>query len=262
MSESPAPEGRPAESAVLPGAEAWSAEGGPHGALVVHGFTGNPSSLRPLAEAFAAAGFAVELPRLPGHGTVVDDMLPTTWADWSGEVEAAYERLAGRCDRVVVAGLSMGATLSCWLAARRPEVAGLVLVNPAVEPAAESFLEALQAMLDAGETVMPGIGSDIAKEGVVESAYEGTPIAPLRTLMEAVNELDAVLPDITCPTLLFTSAQDHVVAPSSSDHVAARLSGPVERVTLERSYHVATLDHDAELIETRAVEFARKVTTA
>ena len=49
---------------ILPGAEPFSAKGGPHGVLVVHGFTGSPQSLRGLAEAFAAAGFAVELPPL------------------------------------------------------------------------------------------------------------------------------------------------------------------------------------------------------
>ena len=81
---------------LLPGAEPWSAAGGPAGALCLHGFTGNPSSMRGLAEAFAAAGFSVELPRLPGHGTTVEEMKGTGWADWTAEVEAAYQRLAAR----------------------------------------------------------------------------------------------------------------------------------------------------------------------
>jgi carboxylesterase len=60
--------------------------------------------------------------------------------------------------------------------------------------------------------------------------------------------------------LLLTSPQDHVVEPVSSDLVAATVRGPVERVALQRSFHVATLDHDAPLIEQRAVEFVRRVT--
>jgi carboxylesterase len=68
---------------IIEGAEPWSHVGeGPHGALVVHGFTGNPGSMRGVAEALAAAGFHVEMPLLPGHGTRVEDMLPTRWADW------------------------------------------------------------------------------------------------------------------------------------------------------------------------------------
>ena len=246
---------------VLPGAEAWSAPGGPAGALVVHGFTGNPSSMRPLAEALAAAGFSVELPRLPGHGTNMGDMLETRWDDYAAEVSAAYSRLAARCERVVVVGLSMGGTLACTLAARHPEIAGLVAINAAVEPAAESFLEILEGTIREGVTVMPGVGSDIADPNVKESAYEGSPVAPLLSLMKAIHELDALLPEIRCPVLLITSRQDHVVAPSASDHLAERVSGPVERVWLERSYHVATLDYDRPEIEQRTVEFAQKVTS-
>src|SRR5262249_13233346 len=117
---------------ILPGAEPFAADGGPDGVLVVHGFTGSPQSMRPLAEAFAAAGFTVELPLLPGHGTSVDDMIPTSWADWSGAAEVAYQELASRCRRVIVAGLSMGGTLTVWLAAHHPEIAGIVCVNPAI----------------------------------------------------------------------------------------------------------------------------------
>jgi len=86
-------------------------------------------------------------------------------------------------------------------------------------------------------------------------------VAPLLSMFDAVNEVAAALGTIECPVLLMNSPQDHVVPPSSSDLIAERLAGPVERVTLERSYHVATLDHDKDEIEARAVEFALKVTS-
>jgi len=251
-----------AEHPVLPGAEPFSAPGGPHGVLVLHGFTGNPQSMRGLAEAFAGAGFAVELPRLPGHGTALEDMLETRWEDWSGTAEATYADLAGRCDKVVVAGLSMGGTLTLWLAERHPEIAGIVLVNPAAEPPAESFREMLQGILDSGNPTMPAVGNDIALPDVTELAYESTPVAPLLAMFGAVSEIAAGLAKIECPVLLMNSPQDHVVPPSSSDLVAERVSGPLERVTLERSYHVATLDYDKDDIERRAVEFATKVTAS
>jgi carboxylesterase len=249
-----------AEHPVLPGAEPFSAPGGPHGALVLHGFTGCPQSMRGLAEAFAGAGFAVELPRLPGHGTSIEDMLETGWSDWSVHAEGAYNDLAARCDKIVVSGLSMGGTLTVWLAERHPEIAGIVLVNPAVEPPAESFREMLRGVLDSGTTVMPAIGGDIADPDQSELAYDGLPVAGLLSLSDADDEIAAALGTIECPVLLMTSPHDHVVPPSSSDLVATSVSGPVERVTLERSYHVATLDYDKDDIERRAVEFANKVT--
>jgi carboxylesterase len=250
------------ESPILPGAEPFSAPGGPNGALVLHGFTGSPQSMRPLAEAFAGAGFAVELPRLPGHGTSIEDMLETGWADWSAHAEAAYAELAGRCQKVVVAGLSMGGTLTAWLAERHPEIAGIVLVNPAIEPPADSFRDMLRGVLESGTKVMPAIGGDIADPAQTELAYDGLPVPCLLSLCDADDEIAAALDAIACPVLLMNSPQDHVVPPSSSDLLAAGVSGPVERVTLERSFHVATLDYDKDEIERRAVEFARKVTAA
>jgi carboxylesterase len=246
-------------SEVMAGAEPFVAEGGPHGALVLHGFTGTPQSMRVLAMAFADAGFAVDLPLLPGHGTRVEDMVETRWSDWSGATEAAYLELSSRCDRVVVAGLSMGGTLATWLAAHHPEIAGLVVVNPAIEPFAESFKEMLQGVLDSGTPVLPSIGNDVADPDSTELAYtDGAPIEPLLSLCGAQEELVPKLGDVRCPTLILTSRQDHVVPPVSSDLLAERVGGPVERVWLERSYHVATIDYDSEEIERRAVEFALK----
>ena len=75
--------------------------------------------MRPLATRFVDAGFSVELLLLPGHGTSLEDMKQSTFADWSGHVEAAYVGLAARTERVFVVGLSMGGLLTCWLAERR-----------------------------------------------------------------------------------------------------------------------------------------------
>lgn len=251
---------------LMPGADPWEAQGsgtfGDVGVLVVHGFTGNPQSMRPLAEAFAAAGFTVSMPLLPGHGTQVEDMLPTRWADWSGAAEAAYAALAGRTRTVVVAGLSMGGTLAAWLGTRHPEIAGLVLVNPLIDGTAPGVTGMVEQLRAADVELVPGIGSDIAKEGVTESAYPMTPVQPLLDLHAALAPLSAELASIRCPVLLFTSTQDHVVEPVSSDSFASAVGGPIERVTLENSYHVATLDNDAPLIEERAVEFAMRVGAA
>ena len=245
---------------LMPGAEPWSADGGPVGVLVVHGFTGNPQSMRPLAEALAAAGCTVSLPLLPGHGTRVEDMLPTRWEDWSAAAERAYDELAARCEAVCLAGLSMGGTLALWLATRRPEIRGLVLVNPLADGQAPGVTQTVTQLRALGEPLVPGIGSDIALEGSVESAYPLTPVEPLLSLHAALADLRPALSGIRCPVLLLTSPEDHVVEPVSSDLVAESVQGPVERVALERSFPVATLDPDAALIERSAVDFVRRVT--
>ena len=56
------------------------------------------------------------------------------------------------------------------------------------------------------------------------------------------------------------SPQDHVVDPVQGDFLAASYGGPVQRILLERSYHVATQDYDKELIFESTVAFANSVT--
>ncbi len=243
----------------MPGAEPWSSSGGATGVLVLHGFTGNPQSMRPLAEALADAGFSVELPLLPGHGTSLEEMMPTRWEDWSKAAEEAYLALAERCDAVVVTGLSMGGTLACWLAESYSEVAGVAVVNPLIAAPDDEFRRGIADLLDSGTELVDAIGSDIAKEGVVEAAYPGTPLAAALSLFSGADQVKERLGELRCPVLLFSSRQDHVVEPLSGEVLAHSVGGPVERVFLERSYHVATLDWDAPEIEDRIVDFAGQV---
>ena len=247
---------------VIAGAEPFAADGGPHGLLSLHGFTGNPNSMVGIARAAADAGWAAECPRLPGHGTDIADMLETSWEDWAGEAEAALARLQARLPeggRVVVAGLSMGGALTLHLATRHPELAGIVCINAVGETPAD-MRPAIEEAVEGGIDVFPGIGSDIADPDAKETSYEGTPLKPLLSLFDGVEAFQDGLGSITCPVLVMTAPQDHVVPPVSSDHIASAVGGPVERVTLERSYHVATLDYDKDLIIERTLEFAAKVT--
>jgi len=234
---------------------------GPTGVLVLHGFTGSPQSLRALAVRLAEDGHSVELPLLPGHGTKIEDMVPTRFDDWYRAASEAYVELAARCERVVVAGLSMGAALATLLAVDH-EPAALIAINPQVTAPPASVVEVIRGLVAEGVATIPGIGGDIAKEGVEELAYAATPVEALMSYIERCQTMPDELPNITCPVLLFTSVQDHVVDPVSSDALAAGASGPVERISLERSFHVATLDHDAKLIEDRASAFVADVAKA
>ena len=245
---------------LLPGGEPYSAKGDRRGALVIHGFTGCPQSMRPLAEAFAAAGFTVDLPRLPGHGTTVEDMTNYAWKDWTAAADDAYSALAAKTDSVVVAGLSMGGSLTLWLAQRHPAIKGIVLVNPAAE--VDDFgpaIEGAKATLAAGQKLMPGVAGDIADPNAKEVGYSQTPAAGLLSLIEGLRALKPLLTQIRTPALLLHSPQDHVVPPGTSRLLREKLGGPVEYVALDRSYHVATLDYDGPLINQRAVAFAERV---
>ncbi len=230
------------------------------GSLLSHGFTGSPASMRPWGEHLADLGYAVSVPRLPGHGTTWQEMNRTTFADWYAEVERAFEKLRTECDEVVVGGLSMGGGLVLWLAANHPhDVAGVVLVNAAVSsqnrqllavPLAKRLLPALN-----------GIGNDIKKQGVSEHGYTKTPLKALHSMMQGWKQVRADLPKVTQPVLIFRSREDHVVDEQSTRNVLAGISSRdvTERV-LEDSYHVATLDNDAPQIFAESAEFIARVT--
>lgn len=249
---------------VLPGAEPWSAEGAPGapGVLVLHGFTGNPSSVRPLAEHLAERGFAVELPRLPGHGTHWRDLKRTDRHDWTGETEAALELLRQRTAAQVVVGLSMGAMLALHLAATRGEaLAGIVLINPWIRTA-DPRLRAVLALRWLVRSI-PGVGNDIAKPGGDERAYHRIPLRALASQQRLQAAVRAALPAVRAPTLLITSRTDHVIEADNAELIRHAISSTdVERLWLERSYHVATLDHDADLIAERTAAFITRTTAS
>jgi carboxylesterase len=95
-----------------------------------------------------------------------------------------------------------------------------------------------------------------------EHAYDATPIEPMLSMFAGVDDLASGLGELRCPVLLFSSRTDHVVPTESGDLLAARAAGPVERIWLERSFHVATLDYEAAEIEARAVAFLEKLAAA
>ncbi len=245
---------------IIEGAEPLSVTGeASGGVLVLHGFTGNPQSMRPIAQVCVEKGYSVEMPLLPGHGTDISEMLQTNYSDYIACADRTLQELKGRCESVVVIGLSMGGTLSLDLALSHPDIAGMILVNPLCEAPAESFIDILESTLESGIETFQGIGSDIAMEGSTELSYPETPLRPLLSLFVAVGNISTKLDQITIPVLLFSSVQDHVVPPSNGDLLEKTVAGPIDRVMLERSYHVATLDYDAQVILDGTVEFLDRI---
>jgi carboxylesterase len=211
--------------------------------------------MRPWAEHLAAAGLTVVAPRLPGHGTTMREMNTTRWPDWYGEVERAFLSLQGRCDTVFAMGLSMGGTLVLRLAEQHPDaVAGLVVVNAAL--ATERKDAKLLPLLSKVVPYFKGVSDDIKKPGVHELAYPKLPLKAALSLQQAWPVVRGDLGRIRCPVLVYRSAVDHVVEPVSARMLLAGVPQAQERV-LADSYHVATLDNDAQELFEGSLAFVR-----
>jgi carboxylesterase len=223
--------------------------------LLCHGFTGSPQTLRSWAEYPADQDLSVSLPRLPGHGTRWQDLARTGGQDWYTEVDLAFSTLASQCEQVFVFGLSMGGCLALRLAeVHGSKVRGLVLVNPSLAPDTRLFL--LAPVLKHVLRSVPGIVSDIKKPGQAEVGYDRVPIRAAATLPKLWGTTASHLGDLTQPVLVYRSTVDHVVGPPS---MRVLLNGVAKDLVTVRecpdSYHVATLDNDAQAIFEGSLKF-------
>jgi carboxylesterase len=238
------------------GAEPFSADGGPVGVLVLHGFTGSVQTVRGWAEHLAGAGLTVRAPLLAGHGATWQELSRTGWADWYSSAELAFAELRKRCEKVFVTGISMGGCLALRLAETQgPAVSGLVVVNPSLagDNPLIPFAPALKYVIKA----IPSIGGDIKKEGAQETAVKRTPLASVATLPQMWRTTVAELAAVTQPLIVYRSTEDHVVGPKSMKALMAALPGAEVR-PLGNSYHVATLDNDAPEIFDGTLAFVRE----
>jgi carboxylesterase len=230
------------------------------GVLLSHGFTGSPYSMKPWGRYLADLGYAVSVPRLPGHGTSWQQLNITTWSDWYGEVSRAFEALRQENDAVVVGGLSMGAALVLQLAEQHDaEISGVVLVNAAVATKRKDvkLLPVLKHLVSA----FPAIANDIKRPGQDEHGYPKTPLKAAHSMMSAWPGVIEGLGRITKPVLYLRSTEDHVVDELSEGIITRGLgSSDVRRSALANSYHVATLDNDDQQIFAESAAFVGEVT--
>ncbi|HET8724563.1 MAG TPA: alpha/beta fold hydrolase, partial [Anaeromyxobacteraceae bacterium] len=175
-------DGRPFE---LPGRP-----GGADAALLLHGLTGSPFELRPVADRLARAGVRCVAPAMAGHESP-EALARTTWRDWVDGARHALSAL-GETRRTMVVGSSMGALVACVLAAERPgSVDGVALLAPALELHPAGRFAGWLALNTPVATWVPAIpkggGSDVA-DPEARAANPCMDVVPLR----AVGELLAL----------------------------------------------------------------------
>lgn len=95
----------------------------------------------------------------------------------------------------------------------------------------------------------PSVGDDIKKPGVTEWGYDALPMKGVAQLHKFLKVTRKMLPKVQTPTLLFHSTEDHVLPVSNTEIIMNEIgSKDKARIELGNSYHVATLDFDAETI--------------
>jgi carboxylesterase len=244
---------------MMEGAEPFFYRGNDIGVLISHGFTGTPQSMRYYGEKLHKFGYTVIGPLLRGHGTTPMDMAESTAKDWIQSLIEALDKLRQTCSTIFITGLSMGGTLSLYMAAMYPDAfKGVITINAAVQ--LETPALAALAFNSQAPVTIPGIGSDIKDPHSKELAYSEVPVSSIKEAYALSSVLQDLLPRIKCPVFVITSREDHVVSPTNGRLIPNRLTvNRIESLWLDNSYHVATIDNDKDLICERAYDFITSI---
>lgn len=239
---------------IMKDAESFYAQGNNIGILLSHGFTGATFSMMPLAEAYKKVGYTVCLPRLAGHGTNLDDMAASTYEDWINSIEEGLAKLKETCDTIIMSGLSMGGTLTLYMAAKHPEIKAIIPINAAV------VIPYMHEAAHVDNEIIPGSGSDIKKQGVPEIGYKDTPVKSILEIRKLMRIVEESLFQIKCPTLIFVSPEDHTVPAFNADLIYTSINSAQKSIIeTPNSYHMATLDHDKEFIIEQSLSFVESI---
>ncbi|MBQ9262782.1 MAG: alpha/beta fold hydrolase [Clostridia bacterium] len=238
-----------------PLAQSFDFPGGRHGVLLIHGVTGTPAHMRLIGEGLREKGFAVRGIRLPGHGTVPEDMLKTTWQDWLLCARTAAREMRKQYEYFTVAGLSMGGVLSLLLAeeidltACVPIAAPMKTVNK-LRPLAP-VVAPFHPMM--GKRVDPVRATLYADYDV---GYEVTPTISTHHLSVLMRLARQHLPLITYPVLVIQSHGDRVVTASSPQIILNGVSSEKKaQLWLDHAPHVCTISPEYPRIVEAMVEF-------
>ena len=240
----------------------WSADGsGPNkeiGVVLVHGYTGSPSSMRPWAEYLNQQGYTVRVPLLPGHGTKPEDLSEIKWQEWPEKVESVLDELRKNCTKIFICGFSMGGGTTLHLATKHSDkITGIILVNPMIHlPFIGTKLAYLLSRI---KKYRSSAGDDIKRPGVTQGGYEVMSTEGIYQILQMLKYTRANLHRVSIPMQLFHSVDDHTLPVSNTEIVMKRVGSlSKERIELTNSFHVATLDYDAEIIFENSLIFIER----
>lgn len=232
--------------------------------LLLHGLTGTPFEVRPVADRLARNGVRCLAPVLAGHESP-EALARTSWLDWVGGARDALASL-GETRRTLVVGSSMGALVACTLAAENPgRVDGVALLAPALELQPLGKLAGWLARNTPVAGYVPQIpkggGSDVGdpQARAANPCMESIPFRAVGELLALQAHVDALLPRVRCPALVVAGALDGTVTVAGARRMAGRLGGGARFVVLPRSRHLVGIDFERERVAADVASFLESI---
>lgn len=227
--------------------------------LLLHGLTGTPVDMHYMKDALVAEGYTVNAPLLPGRGTRPSDMFELCWEDWMTSALTAYDELAREHEKVIVGGLSAGATMTLDIALRRKPSAvvlcatALGMANPIAYLAPYVYRVIRQ---------VPSPASDLVDLNAGAKCYDPAPVRAVAELIHGIGLVRRRLSEIRCPALVAHAVYDRLVPVRYAHELAGRLGGPVTTLFLEGTGHAITVDARRRDVAEASVAFLRQAIPA
>lgn len=252
---------------------------GKTGVLLIHGLCGTPAEMRFLAAGLTRAGYTVHTPQLAGQGST-DSGQESGWSGWYRSAEAALIELHKTCDTVIVGGLCMGSILGLHLAANHPDkISGVALFSPTLwingwaMPWYTKLFSLVRFRWVAKLMVFPdaetlGIKCPRVRAFVraalanTEGSEYGTAGVPATMVLEhrrMVKAAKAILGHVHQPTLIVHAREDDYAHLDNAVFLQKEISGQVDMVVLEDSYHMVTLDKERHTVVERTRAFVESI---
>jgi len=232
---------------------------GAPGVLFVHGFTGSPANMLPLAQAVNRAGYTCAGIRLPGHCESLEALGRSGGEQWLEAVEQAYAALKAECRVAAACGLSLGGALCVRLAELR-DVDALVLLAPALKMA--HWYDNLAPVVQHVVKEMPWKRSRRYREGYLTEYggdYGGFRVDKVADMLRLDKAALADLDRVTCPTLVCQSRLDESVHRSVPGLLMERIGSDVKEVAwFANSPHVLNLGGEREAVFAAVTAFLAK----
>ncbi|HHY74985.1 MAG TPA: alpha/beta fold hydrolase [Bacillus bacterium] len=224
------------------------------GCLCIHGFTGSPFEVEPLANFLKKnTNWLVEMPTLPGHGGELGLLKGVAYQEWIYEAEQSLKGMLEKCSTVFLVGFSMGGVISGYLATKYP-VQKLVLLS-----AAAYYLDPKQILKDIKEMAADGVRGNLSDNPLYQkfrTKVIGTPITSTFQFQKLVKELKPTFSQIEVPTLIVQGELDSIVPKKSASYLYKTIpSNERELIFLPKSKHLVCHDPDKEQLFTAVERF-------
>ncbi|WP_010284661.1 alpha/beta hydrolase [Bacillus timonensis] len=186
------------------------------GCLFIHGFTGAPYEVEPLAEHIRhTTDWVVRTPTLPGHGETLD-LKGTHYSEWIVHAERELIELLHTCEKVFVIGFSMGGIIAGYLATRYP-IEKLVLLS-----AAAYYINPKQLLADIKLMLRDGLRKTLHENELYlryKKKITDTPLSATMEFQKLVRRIRPELYQINVPTLIVQGECDGIVPVKSAHYL-------------------------------------------